>query len=72
MVLNFLSLKRIIVKIEIKSNIDIKVYGYKKVLICSVHIPDKKFENYVDLLLIMNGNNSHCVYVNSFNRFTYN
>ena len=40
-------------------NICINVFYYENDLVYPVHISDKKFENFVDLLLITDDNKSH-------------
>ena len=41
---------------------------YENNLVYSVYVSDQKFEKNVDLLLIINENKSHYVYVEDFNR----
>ena len=41
-------------------------------MIYPVHISDEKYEDRIDLLLIIDDNKSHCVHIEGFNRFMYN
>ena len=52
-------------KIEIKNNIYINVFGYENELIFSIHISDQKFEDSIDLLLLIDNDKSH-VYTDRF------
>ena len=70
-VLNFLFQKRIIAKLE-KNNISINVSCYKNDLTYPLCVSDQKFENCMDLLLILNENKSLYVYIKDFNRFMCN
>ena len=71
MELSFLYMKKIFNKIEIKDNICINVFGYESELIFPIHISDQKFEDSMDLLLLIGNENSHYVYIKDFNRFTF-
>ena len=64
-------MKKIFNKIEIKDNICINVFGYESELIFPIHISDQKFEDSMDLLLLIDNENSHYVYIKDFNRFTF-
>ena len=46
-------------KIEIKNNICINVYGYDNRLVFPVYISDQKFEDSMDLLLLIYNDKSH-------------
>ena len=72
MVLNFLFLKKIIVRLNKKNMICINVFCYKNNLVYPVHIPDQKFEDHMDLLLTSDKNNSHYLYIKDVNRFICN
>ena len=50
-------------KIEIKNNICINVYGYDNRLVFPVYISDQKFEDSMDLLLLIDNEKSHYVYI---------
>ena len=58
-------------KIEIKNNICIDVFGYENELIFPIHISDQKFEDSMDLLLLIDNDKSHYVYIKDFNRFMF-
>ena len=58
-------------KIEIKSNICINVFGYENKLVFPIHISDQKFENSMDLLLLIDESKSHYVYIKDFDRFMF-
>ena len=55
-------------KTETKNNICINVCCYENKLVFPIHISDQKFENSMDLLLAIDENKSHYVYINDFNR----
>ena len=40
-------------KIEVKSNICINVFGYENGLVFPIYVSDQKFEDSMDLLLLM-------------------
>ena len=56
-------------KTETKSNIC--VYCYENKLVFLIHISDQKFENSMDLLLLIDENKSHYVYIKDFDRFMF-
>ena len=58
-------------KIEIKNNICINVFGYKNGLVFPIYISSQKFEDSMDLLLLIDDDKSHYVYIKSFNRFMF-
>ena len=70
MILNFLYLKKIIVRL--KRIISALIFGYENGLVYPVHVSDEKFEDCMDLLLITDNNKSHYVYLKDFNRFLCN
>ena len=47
------------------------MFGYKNRLIFPIHVSDKKFENSIDLLHVIDGDKSHYVYMKDFNRFMF-
>ena len=55
-------------KIETKKNICINVFCYENRLVFPIYISDLKFENRVDLLLLIDGDKSHYVYIKGFDR----
>ena len=58
-------------KIEVKSNICINVFGYENELVFPVYISHQKSEDSMDLLLLIDDNKSHYVYIKDFNRFMF-
>ena len=58
-------------KNEEKNNIYINVFGYENGLVFSNFFPDKTFENLIDLLLLINDDKSHYVYVKDLDRFVF-
>ena len=58
-------------KIEQNNNICINVYCYENKLTFPIYALDQKCENSMDLLLIIDGNKSHYVYIEDFDRFMF-
>ena len=64
-------------KIQVKSNICIKVFGYKNGfsyengLVFPIYVLDQKFEDSMDLLLLIDDDKLHYVYIKDFNRFMF-
>ena len=58
-------------KNEEKNNIYINVFGYENGLVFSNFFPDKTFENLIDLLLLIDDDKSHYVYVKDLDRFVF-
>ena len=58
-------------KIETKNNICINVFGYQNRLVFPVFVSDQKSEKLIDLLLLIDGDKSHYVYIKDFNRFMF-
>ena len=54
-------------KIETKNEIYINVLRYENRLTFAIYISNQKIENSMDLLLVIDGNKSHYVYINDFN-----
>ena len=54
-------------KIETKNEIYINVLCYENRLTFAIYISNQKIENLMDLLLVIDGNKSHYVYINDFN-----
>ena len=71
MELSFMLEKKILSKIETKSNICIKVCCYENKLVFPIYISNQKFENSIDLLLAIDKNKSHYVYIKDFGRFMF-
>ena len=58
-------------EIETNNNICIKVFCYENKLTFTVYNSDQKFENLMDLFLVINENKSHYVYMKDFDRFMF-
>ena len=58
-------------KIEVKNNICINVFGYENELVFPIYVSHQKFENSMDLLLLIEDDKSHYVYMKDFNRFMF-
>ena len=58
-------------KIETKSNICINLHCYENKLAFPIHISDQKCENSIELLLAIDGNKSHYLYIKDFDRFMF-
>ena len=54
-----------------QNNISINVFGYEKKLVFPIYISNEKFEDSMDLLLLIKDNRSHYVYIKDFNRFMF-
>ena len=70
--LNFLSLKKIIVRLKKIKNICVSVFCYENYLVCPVYVSNEKFKNCMDLLFITDENKPHYVYIKNFNRLMCN
>ena len=59
-------------KIEVKNNISINVFGYENWLVFPIYISNQKFEDSIDLLLLLDDDDeSHYVYSKDFERFMF-
>ena len=58
-------------KIEMKDKSCINVFCYENKLTFPIYISNQKFENSVDLLLIIDENKSHYVYIKDFGKFMF-
>ena len=58
-------------KIETKNNVCINVIYYENKLTFPIYISDPKFENLIDLLLVIDENKSHYVHIKDFHRFMF-
>ena len=47
------------------------MFGFENELVFPIYVSDKEFENCVDLLLLIDDNKSHYVYVKDFNTFMF-
>ena len=48
-----------------------KSYGYENGLVFPIYISDQKFEDSMDLLLLIDDDKSHYVYIKDFNTFMF-
>ena len=69
--LRFLLQEKDFSKIETKNNICINVYCFENKLVFPIYISDPEFENAIDLLLVIDKNKSHYVYIKDFDRFMF-
>ena len=58
-------------EIEVKNNICINVFGYENGLVFPTYDSDQKFEDSVDLLLLIDGDKSYYVCIKDFDRFKF-
>ena len=58
-------------KIEVQNNICINVFGYENELVFPVGVSNKKFEDSIDLLLLIDDDKSHYGYIKDFDRFMF-
>ena len=58
-------------KIEVKNNICINVFGYENELVFPIYVSDQKFEDSIDLLLLIDDDKSHYACIKDFNRFIF-
>ena len=58
-------------KTEVKSNVCINVFGYENKLVFPIYVSDQKFEDSMDLLLLIDNDKSHYVYIKDFDRFMF-
>ena len=58
-------------KIEVKNNTCTNVFGYENKFLFPIYVSDRKFENSVDLLLLIDDDKSHYVYIKYFDIFMF-
>ena len=58
-------------KIEVKNNICINVFGYKGELVFPIYVSDQKFEDSMDLLRLIDDDESYYVYIRDSDRFMF-
>ena len=58
-------------KIETKNRICINGFCFDSKLVFPIYVSDQTFENSMDLLLLIDGNKSHYVYIKDFDRFMF-
>ena len=71
MELNFLCAKKILGKLKKKNNICINVFCHENKLTFPIYLSDQNFENSKDLLLVIDKNKSHYVYIKDFDIFKF-
>ena len=59
-------------KIEKQNNITINIFGYEEKQTYPIYVSKENCENYMNLLLIPEGENWHYVLIKDFNKITYN
>ena len=58
-------------KIEVQNNICTNVFGYENQLVFPIYISDQTFKSSIDLLLLIDDDKSHYVYIKDFNTFMF-
>ena len=58
-------------KTEKKNSICINVFGYGNELVFPIYVSDQKFKDSMDLLLLIDDNKSHYVYIKDSDRFMF-
>ena len=58
-------------KIEVQNNICINVFAYKNKLVFPIYISNQTLKSSMDLLLLINDDQSHYVYIKDFNTFMF-
>ena len=58
-------------EIEVKNDISINVFGYENELAFPIYVSDQKLKGSMDLLLLIDDNKSHYVYIKDFDRFMF-
>ena len=58
-------------KIEVKSSICINVFGHENGLVFPIYVSDQKFYGSMNLLLLVDGDKSHYLYIKDFDRFMF-
>ena len=57
-------------KVEVKSNTCINVFGYENGLVLPIYVSNQKFDS-VDLLLLIDDDKLHYVFIKDFDRFMF-
>ena len=58
-------------KIEVQNDICINVFCYENQLVFPIYVSDQTFKRSIDLLLLINDDQSHYVYIKDFNTFMF-
>ena len=54
-------------KIEVKNNTCINVFGYENQLVFSIYVSDQNSRDSIDLLLLIDDDESHYLHIKDFN-----
>ena len=57
---------------EVMNKINVNVFSYENKVVYPVYLPDQKFDDCLDLLLVSNKFANHYVNIKDFNRFMFN
>ena len=58
-------------KIEVQNNICINMFCYENKMVFPIYVSDKRFKDSIDLLLLIDDDKSHYVYIKDFDRFMF-
>ena len=58
-------------KIKVQNNISVNVFGYEDKLVFLIYISNKNFDDSMDLVLSLEDNKSHYVYIKDVNTFLF-
>ena len=58
-------------KIEVKNNLCINLFGYEDEFVFPIYVFDQKFEDSMNLLLLIDDDKSHYVYIKDFDKFMF-
>ena len=56
---------------KVKNNICINVFGYENGLVFPIFVSDEKFEDSMDLMLLIDDDKSHYMYIEDLDRFMF-
>ena len=54
-----------------KNNICINVFGYENGLVFPIYVSDQKFEDSMDLLILIDDDKLHYVHIKDFDKFLF-
>ena len=63
--------EKVFSKVEVQNNICINVFGYENKLVFPIYVSNKGYRDLIDLLLLIEDNKSHYMYIKDFNRFMF-
>ena len=66
--LSFLFLKNVALKSH-KKNINVNVFRYENRQVYPIYLTEENFEDHMELLLLVNEDKSHYVYIKNFSTF---